>query len=68
MRDPQRLDNFYDEVKRLHMQYFPDWRVGQLWTNFFGWLYGTKSIDPFFPEENSLLDDFKEFFGEKVDE
>ena len=33
MRDPERLDAFYDELKRIHKTYFPDWRFGQLVEN-----------------------------------
>ena len=29
MRDPNRLDRFYDEVKKIHKISFPDWRFGQ---------------------------------------
>ena len=38
MRNPERLDSFYDELKRIHKEAFPDWRFGQLCSNFFGWL------------------------------
>ena len=57
MRDPKRLDGFYDEVKRIHKEYFPDWRFGQLMTNFFYWL----NADPFFPEEDKMLEQLKEY-------
>ena len=30
MRNPERLDLFYDELKRIHKEAFPDWRFGQL--------------------------------------
>ena len=61
MRDPNRLDNFYDEMKKLHMECFPDWRFGQLISNFFGWIWQTYKIDIFFPEEDRMLDLFKEY-------
>jgi hypothetical protein len=35
MRDTGRLDSFYDEVKHIHAENFPDWRFGQLMLNFF---------------------------------
>ena len=63
MRNPHRLDNFYDTVKQIHKKSFPDWRFGQLMSNFFGWLYSEKKIDLFFPEEDKMLDYFKEFAG-----
>lgn len=63
MRDPNRLDNFYDTVKQIHKTTFPDWRFGQFMSNFFGWLMAEKGIDLFFPEEDKMLDYFKEFAG-----
>ncbi len=64
MRNPKRLDNFYNEAARLHMTYAPDWRVGQFWLNFLGWVQ-VKKRDPFFPEEDEILTYLKEFCGEK---
>ena len=55
MRDPKRLDGFYDEVKRIHKEYFPEWRFGQLMTNYFRWLY-VVAPDPFFLEEDRMLE------------
>ena len=64
MRDPNRLDNFYEEVKEIHKRYFADQRFGQLMSNFFGWLMSEKGIDLFFPDEDKMLLYFKEFAGE----
>ncbi len=61
MRNPDRLDSFYDELKNLHKNTFPDWRFGQLMSNFFGWLWSNKGIDCFFPEENRMLEYLKEY-------
>lgn len=61
MRDPNRLDNFYDEMKKLHMEYFPDLRFGQLISNFFGWIWQTYKIDVFFPEEDRMIELFKDY-------
>lgn len=63
MRDPNRLDNFYNTMKEIHQTTFPDWRFGQFMSNFFGWLYSEKKIDLFFPEEDEMLKYFKEFAG-----
>lgn len=63
MRDPNRLDTFYATIRNIHRTTFPDWRFGQLMSNFFGWLYETKKIDLFFPEEDEMLKYFKEFAG-----
>ena len=61
MRDPNRFDNFYDTVKQIHKSKFPDLRFGQLMFNFLGWVYSQKNIDPFFPEEDKMLEYFKEY-------
>ena len=63
MRDPNRLNSFYNTMKKIHRKTFPDWRFGQLMSNFFGWLYSEKKIDLFFPEEDEMLKYFKEFAG-----
>lgn len=67
MRNPERLNKFYDEFKRIHAQYFPDWRFGQLVGNFFGWLFTEKKIDYFFPEEDKMIEYLVEYAGEKND-
>ncbi len=61
MRDPNRLDNFYDEMKKLHMECFPDWRWSQLVMNFLGWIAQTYKVDGFYTEEDRMLEWFKEF-------
>lgn len=66
MRDPKRLDDFYQELCRIHKQHFPDWRFGQLCSNFFGWVMSEKKRDLFFPEEKEMLEYWKEFAGEKI--
>ena len=60
MRDPNRLDNFYTELCQIHKEYFPDWRFGQLCSNFFGWLMA-KGVDLFFPEEDKMLEYLHEY-------
>ena len=65
MRNPERLNNFYNEVSRLHKTYLPNWRAGQLWMNFLWWLQNNKKIDPFFPEEDKMIELFKEFCSEE---
>ena len=55
MREPNRLDKFYNKLCKIHKEKFPDWRFGQLCCNFFGWLGHNKGRDPFFPEEDAML-------------
>ena len=67
MRAPERLDRFYDDMKIIHKNSFPDWRFGQLMCNFFGWVFTEKKVDPFFPEETDMIDYLREFAdGEDV--
>lgn len=61
MRDSNRLDKFYDEIKKIHKKSFPDLRFGQLLSNFFGWLFSEKCRDPFFPEEDEMIKYFIEY-------
>ena len=61
MRNLDRLDIFYDELKKIHKEYFPDWRFGQWCSNFFGWLGSEKKVDLFFPEEDEMLEYVKEY-------
>lgn len=66
MRSKERLYDFYDELAKLHAEKVQDWRVGQFWMNFFGWLYQEYKIDPFFPEEDAMMEYIKEYLnGEK---
>ena len=64
MRDPNRLDNFYNEFCLLHKNCFNDLRFGQLCSNFFGWLASKHKVDLFFPEENKMLEYFREYCKE----
>ena len=61
MRNPNRLDAFYEEMKIIHKKSFPDWRFGQLMSNFFGWLMSEKKRDLFFPEEEDMIEYFREY-------
>jgi hypothetical protein len=65
MRDPNRLDSFYDEVKRIHKKHFPDWRFGQFMCNFLGWLSADQGRDPFFPEEDEMIKYLRDYAGEE---
>lgn len=64
MRNPDRLDTFYATIRNIHRNSFPDWRFGQLMSNFFDWLSYEKGVDLFFPEEDKMLEYFKEFANE----
>ncbi len=64
MRDPNRLDKFYEEIKMIHKKDFTDLRFGQLMVNFISW-YTKKYGDIFFPEEDKFLEKFKEFANDR---
>lgn len=53
MRNPERLDTFYDELKRIHKTYFPDWRFGQLVENLRSF---SRAGDLFYYEEENFLE------------
>lgn len=64
MRNLDRLDMFYEDMRDIHKKCFPDWRFGQLMCNFLGWVYQEKKRDPFFPEEDEMIQFLKEYSGE----
>lgn len=66
IRDLNRLNDFYNEVTRLHMIYFPNWRIGQFWMNFLKWMHNEKRRDLFFSQDDKMLTYLKEFCGEEV--
>ena len=69
MRDINRLDKFYDELKGIHKKHFPDWRFGQLIVNVLAdWQAKTKR-DIFFPEEDEMIQIFRDYVNkEREDE
>ena len=64
MRKPKRLYGFYEELMRIHIEYFPDWRFGQFCNNFLGWIITSKERDPFYIEESVMLDLLHEYVEE----
>lgn len=61
MRNSNRLYDFYKELQAIHIRYFPDWRFGQLMSNFFSWLTSEKDVDIFFPEEDEMIEYIREY-------
>lgn len=61
MRDPNRLEDFYGQMKEIHIKYFPELRFGQLMSNFFGWLMVERKRDLFFPEEDEMMRHFEDY-------
>ena len=61
MRDPERLDIFYDKLKKIHKERFPDIRFGQLMVRIQYLLLSTGK-DWFYLEENELIERIEELF------
>lgn len=57
MRDPARIAKFFEELTALWLEYCPDWRFGQLISNF---ILG-EGRDPFYWEEDKFIKELKEF-------
>lgn len=64
MRNPERINEFTSELNRMWKTYMPDWRFGQLMSNFLKWVQLDKKRDIFFPEESEMLTYLKEYCGE----
>ena len=56
MRDPNRLYDFYDQIREMHMKYAPDLRFAQMIFNVFG------DTDIFYLEEEDVIKAVKEHF------
>ena len=61
MRNPNRLDSFYAELCEIHKTHFPDWRFGQMVSNVLDWYTAKHKRDIFFPEEDEMLQIFKDY-------
>jgi hypothetical protein len=60
MRDKKCIKPFLAELEKEWSK-VPDWRFGQLIVN----VFGTCTKDPFFYEEEEMLELFKAFFAPK---
>lgn len=59
MRNPKRIDEFCDALKEMWHR-APDWRFGQLMSNFLGEVYTKSGKDIWFIEEPEMLEYVKE--------
>ena len=64
MRDPKRIDEFCEELKKMWHQ-VPDWRFGQLIVNALGEIQAKEKRDVFFVEDDKMLEELKELFATK---
>ena len=68
MRDPTRIKPFMQKLADKWKKYLPDWRFGQLMSNFFGWVYQTVGRDVFFIEDNEMAELVDKFFEPRKEE
>jgi len=61
MRSKDRIDAFVAALEEIWINYFPDWRFGQLMSNFLGWVQSEKQRDFFFCEEPEMMGYLKEY-------
>lgn len=54
MRDPKRIDECMDALKKLWEKY-PDMRMGQLMSNILTEYYSQTNCDPFFLEDDRFI-------------
>jgi len=64
MRDIKRIRKFCNELASVWETSCPDWRFGQLVMNVLGDMQGS-GRDPFFPEEDEMIEYFKKYFKPK---
>ena len=64
MRDINRLDAFYENLKAIHKNYIPDWRFGQFILNFMEWYVAKYRRDLFYVEEDKMALLLREFIDD----
>ena len=55
MRDPNRLDDFYDRLKIVHKEKFSDLRFGQFVISLLASIEKVSGRDPFYMEEDEII-------------
>lgn len=68
MRDPTRIKPLMARFAHKWMKNLPDWRFGQLMSNFLGWVYQTTGKDIFFIEDDEILELVDKFFEPQKEE
>ena len=63
MRDSSRIPHYCTDLMNTWSE-VPDWRFGQLISNFFRWLNAEKGVgDIFFLEDDKFFSYFEEYIG-----
>lgn len=62
MRDVNRIPKFCNRLAELWAKEVPDWRFGQLVSNVLGYIYEKSGRDPWFFEEDLMMQYIEEYF------
>ena len=65
MRDVMRIPPFMERLSTYWQESVPDWRFGQLMSNFLGYVYQETGRDIFFIEEVEMLELMDKYFRRK---
>ena len=65
MRNPNRIYKFCNELATIWHDNCPDWRFGQLMSNVLCSM-AAEGRDPFFPEEDEMIEYFKKYFEQNT--
>ena len=65
MRDKKRIKKFCDELATIWENECPDFRFGQMICNIFNDMVVSERRDPFFPEEDEMINYIKNYFNWK---
>ena len=65
MTKAERLYDFYDFLRDIHMEHYPDLRFGQLMEVIFCWIRSDKKRDPFYVEEDDMKNLLSEYISTK---
>lgn len=66
MRDPKRIKPFVKKLGEYWERDVPDWRFGQLMSNFMGFAWQQENRDIFFTEDDVMSHLLDKFFREMV--
>lgn len=58
MRDKKRIKPFLDRLGKVWEENASDWRFGQFMVN----IFRSMDRDPFFPEDDEMIDFIEKFF------
>ena len=64
MRDPNRLQEIYDHIKKLHKEIYPDLRICYVLKDILDWA-GFRDIDLFYLEDDKVADMFDHYAADR---